>query len=174
MNKVPKPTEGAYPTYFQRYLDQVPDDGDLLKHLKAIQKETEQLILGLPEEKLLYRYAEGKWTIKEILVHLMDAERIFAYRALRFARADNTPLPGFDEDLYVPHSFANQRKTKDILKEWAALRASSIALIKGLDKKTLKRKGIMSNLEMPVAGLLSLIYGHHRHHLNVIYERYLA
>jgi uncharacterized damage-inducible protein DinB len=174
MNKVPKPTEGGYPIYFQRYLDQVPNDGDLLKHLKTIQKETETLILSLSEEQLLHRYAEGKWTIKEIMVHLMDAERIFGYRALRFARADKTPLPGFEEDNYVPESFANGRKAKDILKEWAALRASSIALIKGLDKKTLKRKGIMSNVEMPVAGLLNLIYGHHKHHLNVIRERYLV
>ena len=173
MGKIAKPTVGDYAPYFQNYLNQVPDDGNLLKHLKDIQKETEQLILSLPEEKLTYRYAEGKWTIKDILVHLMDAERIFAYRALRFARADETNLAGFDENLYVPVANANTRKIKDILKEMALLRAANIAFIKTLDRKALKRKGLSNNNKTSVAALVNLIYGHQRHHLNIIQERYL-
>ncbi len=173
MGKITKPAVGDYPPYFQNYMDQVPDDGDLLRHLKNIQKETEQLILSLPDEKLMYRYAEGKWTIKDILLHLMDAERIFAYRALRFSRADQTPLAGFDENVYVPVANANARKSKDILKEGAALRTSSISFIKSLDKKALKRKGLSNNKEISVTALVNLIYGHQRHHLNVIRERYL-
>ena len=173
MAKINKPAIGDYAPYFQNYMNQVPDDGDLLKHLKDIQKETEQLILSLPEEKLTYRYAEGKWTIKDILVHLMDAERIFAYRALRFSRADETPLSGFDENVYVPVANANARKIKDILKEGAALRAANIAFIKTLDRKALKRKGLASNKDTSVRALVNLIYGHQRHHLNMIRERYL-
>ena len=173
MGKITKPAVGDYPPYFQNYMNQVPDDGDLLKHLKDIQKETEQLILSLPEEKLMYRYAEGKWTIKDILVHLMDAERIFAYRALRFSRADQTPLSGFDENIYVPVANANARKGKDILKEGTALRASSIAFIKSLDRKALKRKGLSNNNPISVSALANLIYGHQKHHLNIIRERYL-
>ena len=173
MKKITKPAIGDYAPYFQNYLNQVPDDGNLLKHLKDIQKEMEQLILSLPEDKLTYRYAEGKWTIKDILVHLMDAERIFAYRALRFARTDETPLSSFDENIYVPAANANARKIKDILKEGALLRASSIAFIKTLDKKALKRKGISNNHSTTVTTLVNLIYGHQKHHLNIIQERYL-
>ncbi len=173
MAKITKPAVGDYAPYFQNYINQVPDDGNLLKHLKEIQKETEQLILSLPEEKLTYRYAEGKWTIKDILVHLMDAERIFAYRALRFARADETALAGFDENVYVPVANANARKIKDILKEGTALRTANIAFIKTLDRKSLKRKGLSNNNKISVAALVNLIYGHQRHHLNIIRERYL-
>ena len=106
-------------------------------------------------------------------MHLMDAERIFAYRALRFARADETPLSSFDENIYVPMANANARKIKDILKEGAALRASSIAFIKTLDRKALKRKGNLNNNKMSVLTLVNLIYGHQKHHLNIIRERYL-
>ncbi len=173
MGKISKPAVGDYAPYFQNYINQVPDDGNLLTHLKDIQKETEQLVLSLPEEKWAYRYAEGKWTIKDILVHLMDAERIFAYRALRFSRADQTPLAGFDENVYVPMANANARKIKDILKEGTLLRASTIAFIKSLDRKALKRKGVSSNKDISVAALANLIYGHQRHHLNIIRERYL-
>jgi uncharacterized damage-inducible protein DinB len=173
MAKINKPAVGDYAPYFQNYMNQVPDDGNLLKHLKDIQKETEQLMLSLSEEKLLHRYAEGKWTIKDVLVHLMDAERIFAYRALRFARTDETPLSSFDENIYVPAANANARKIKDILKEAALLRAANIAFIKTLDRKALKRKGLSNNHKISVLALVNLIYGHQRHHLNIIRERYL-
>lgn len=174
MKKIVKPAVGDYAPYFQNYMNQVPEDGNLLKHLKDIQKETEQLMLSLPEEKLTYQYAEGKWTIKDILVHLMDAERIFVYRALRFARADETELSGFDENIYVPVANANARKIKDILKEGTLLRAANIAFIKTLDKKALKRKGKSNNNSISVLALVNLIYGHQRHHLNIIHERYLV
>ena len=172
MKKFPKPTSG-YAPYFQNYLNQTPDDGNLLTHLKNIEKETAQLVRSLSEEKLLFRYAEGKWTIKDVLIHLADAERIFAYRALRFARADETNLSGFDENTYVPAAAANDRKIGDILKEMAAVRAASIAFCKSLDRKTYKRSGTSNGKPISVAALVNLIYGHHRHHLNIIRERYL-
>ncbi|MBL7815724.1 MAG: DinB family protein [Saprospiraceae bacterium] len=173
MKKIPKPAVGDYAPYFQNYMNQVPEDGNLLTHLKDIQKEMEQLVLSLPEEKLTYRYAEGKWTIKDILVHLMDAERIFIYRALRFARADETPLAGFDENVYVPVANADARKIKSILKEGITLRASTIEFIKTLDRKALKRKGLSNNNPITVLTLVNLVYGHQRHHMNIIKERYL-
>jgi uncharacterized damage-inducible protein DinB len=173
MKKIEKPVGEGYISYFQRYIDLVPEDGNLVKNLKEIQAETNALIKSLSEEKLLYRYAEGKWTIKEVLVHIIDTERIFTYRALRFARADATPLAGFEENDYAPQSNANKRKINAILKEMTTVRAASLSFIESLDNKMLKRSGTASNNKMSVKTLVNLIYGHHKHHLNVLKERYL-
>src|SRR6185295_9277028 len=102
VRKIEKPTEGEYPPYAIMYIGLLPDDGLVLKHLRDNYALTRDLLLSVPEEKLTYRYAEGKWTIKEILFHVIDDERIYAYRALRFARNDMTELPGFEQDEYVP------------------------------------------------------------------------
>src|SRR6516225_4273390 len=118
MKKIEKPPEGEYAPYAIMYIGLLPDDGLVLKHLRNNFKSTKELILSLPEEKLLYRYAPGKWTIKEILVHIIDDERIYTYRALRFARNDKTELPGFEQEDYTLNSGANERKLKDILKEY--------------------------------------------------------
>ncbi len=173
MKKIGKPIGETFPHYFQRYIDQVPEDGNLVKNLKDIHAETVALIKGLSEEKLLHRYAEGKWSIKEMLVHIADTERIFTYRALRFARADSTPLPGFEEDDYAPQSKADKRKIAAILKEMATIRAASLSFIESLDNKMLKRTGVASNNKMSVKTIVNLIYGHHKHHLNILRERYL-
>jgi uncharacterized damage-inducible protein DinB len=173
MKKIGKPVGETFPVYFQRYIDQVPEDGNLVANLKAIQAETNALIKSLSEEKLLYRYAEGKWSIKEMLVHIIDTERIFTYRALRFARADATPLAGFEENDYAPHSNADKRKINAILKEMTTVRAASLSFIESLDNKMLKRAGTASNNKMSVKTLVNLIYGHHKHHLNILKERYL-
>src|SRR5580698_7429885 len=101
--------------FYQRYINLVPDDGNLLIHLEDIFSETEELLEPLKDEQLNYRYAPDKWTIKDILVHLCDAERIFVYRALRFSRGDETPLPGFEESLYAEFAAANEREKEDIL-----------------------------------------------------------
>src|SRR5437868_7740336 len=109
MQRIEKPEAGEYAPYTIMYIGLLPDDGLVLKHLQANLQATTDFILSLPEEKLTYRYAEGKWTIKEILVHLIDDERIYAYRALRFARHDKTELPRFEQDDYALHSGANER-----------------------------------------------------------------
>src|SRR3984893_3526342 len=109
MKRIQKPEEGEYNPYAIMYISLLPGDGLVLKHLKDNFKITRDFILSLPTEKLSYRYAEGKWTIKEILVHIMDDERIYAYRALRFARNDKTPLPGFEQDVFAAASPANER-----------------------------------------------------------------
>jgi hypothetical protein len=114
MRKIEKPEASEYPSYASMYIKLVPDDLVLLEHLKENFTIIKNLVLSLHKEKLTYRYAEGKWTIKEILVHIIDDERIYAYRALCFARNDKTELPGFDQDDYAAFSGANDRKLENI------------------------------------------------------------
>lgn len=173
MKRIEKPQEGEYAPYTITYIGLLPDDGLVLKHLKDNLKATRDLILSLPEEKLTRRYAEGKWTIKEILVHLIDDERIYAYRALRFARNDKTELPGFEQDDYALESKANERRVKDILKEFATVRRSTISLFNNLDSKALTRAGVASGNVMSVRAAAYHIAGHELRHLNIIKERYL-
>lgn len=172
MKKIYKPTEG-YAEFYQPYLDNVPNDGNLLQHLADIEMETEKLISALSEDQLTYRYSEGKWTIKDILVHLADCERIIIYRANRIARGDKTSLPAFDENLFALHANADKRTAGDIIKELNAFRNSSIIFIDTLDEKTLNRTGTANGYSMSVRSLVNHLYGHHRHHLNIIKERYL-
>lgn len=151
----------------------VPDDGNLLIHLEDIFSETEELIGPLSNEKMLYSYAPGKWTIKDMLVHMADSERIFIYRALRFSRGDETPLPGFEESEYARFTGANEREKEDIMREYSLVRESSIAFIETLSDEALRRKGLANGYPVSVQLLVNLIYGHHKHHLNILRERYL-
>ena len=173
MKRIQKPEEGEYNPYAIMYISLLPDDGLVLKHLKENFKTTKDLILSLPGEKLTYRYAEAKWTIKEILVHIMDDERIYAYRALRFARNDKTELPGFEQDDYVPYSKANERSLKDIFLEYSTIRNSTILLFKSFGNEDLLRVGIANRHAVSVRALAYHIAGHEMHHVNIIKERYL-
>jgi uncharacterized damage-inducible protein DinB len=172
MEKIHKPAAG-YASFYQPYMDCVPDDGDLIQHLKDIQIETEKLIAGLSEEKLAYRYSTGKWTIKDILLHLADCERVIIYRAMRIARADKTELPGFDENLFVSTANANNRQADNIIKELSVLRTATLVFIETLDEGSLDRTGTANGYPLSSRLLVNHIYGHHRHHLNIIKERYL-
>ena len=127
MRIIEKPPPAEYAPYTIMYIGLLPDDGRVLDHLRNNLQATIDFILSLAEEKLTYRYAENKWTIKEILVHLIDDERIYAYRALRFARNDKTELPGFDQDEYAQQSGANARDIKQILEEFATVRSATIS-----------------------------------------------
>jgi uncharacterized damage-inducible protein DinB len=171
--KIEKPEEDEYAPYTIRYIGLLPDDGLVLRHMEDNLKATCQFILSLPEERLTYRYAEGKWTIKEILVHISDDERIYAYRALRFARNDKTELPGFEQDYYAAHSGANERNIKDILEEFAAVRRATVSLFEGLDRESLVRVGVADGKVMSVRAAAYHIAGHELCHINVIKERYL-
>jgi uncharacterized damage-inducible protein DinB len=173
MKRIAKPEEGEYAPYTIMYIGLLPDDGLVLEHLRDNLKATTELILLIPEEKLSYRYAEGKWTIKEILAHIVDDERIYAYRALRFARNDRTELPGFEQDDYALHSGANERDVKDILSEFAAVRHATISLFEGLDERALKRSGVASGNVMSVRAAAYHIAGHELRHVQIIRERYL-
>ena len=128
---------------------------------------------SIANDKLEYRYDKGKWTIKEVIQHLMDAERIFAYRALRIARQDQTPLPGFEQNDYVQPSQANERSLDDLINEFKAIRASTVALFNSFTDKMLLAKGTASNSPVSVRAIGFIIMGHEIHHCQVIKERYL-
>lgn len=161
-----------YNPYYGTYIEAL-GEVDLLATLKKQRKNFPKFIGSIPEDKLHYAYADGKWTIAEVLTHILDTERVFQYRALRFARNDETPLPGFDQDAYVPQSGGNKRTIKDLIKEYKAIRRSTIELYKTFDDTVLARKGVGSNSPMSVAALGFIMCGHQKHHRNIIRERYL-
>jgi uncharacterized damage-inducible protein DinB len=173
MRLITKPNDGEFPPYAIMYMKLVPDDGLLLQHLHDNFISTRDLVLSLPREKLYYRYEKGKWTIKEILVHVVDDERIYAYRALCFARNEKTELPGFEQDDYALYSGANERSIKNIFEEYEAVRNSTIALFNGLPDNAFLRVGIANKNKVSVRALAYHIAGHELHHINVIKEKYL-
>jgi DNA-dependent RNA polymerase auxiliary subunit epsilon len=173
MQYIYKPPAG-FPVFYQQYMDRVPDDGLLLQHLQDIMVEFNSFISALPEEKLLYRYDAGKWTIKDILLHLCDCERVIVYRAMRIARADKTPMPGFDENLFVESAGANTREVGSMLRELMLLRTATIFFIETLDEAALDRTGTANGFTISTRLLVNHLYGHHRHHLEIIKERYLS
>lgn len=173
MRKIQKPLPDEYPEYASMYIDLLPDDGLVLEHLEENFATVKEFIHSLPEEKLLHRYAPGKWTIKEILVHITDDERIYAYRALRFARNDKTELPGFEQDDYAEESNANERDLENIFEEYEAVRKSTIALFNGLDENTLLLRGRADGKEDSVRALAYHIAGHELHHILFIRTHYL-
>src|SRR6185369_8134008 len=173
MKRIPKPVAGEYAPYTIMYIGLLPDDGLILQHLQDDLLATTDFIRAAPKEKLTYRYADGKWTIKEILGHLIDDERIYAYRALRFARNDQTELAGLEQDAYVIESGANERSLDDLLEEFAVVRRATIALFTSFDDEMLKRCGVASGNVMSVRAIAYHIAGHELRHLNVIRERYL-
>jgi uncharacterized damage-inducible protein DinB len=173
MKRIEKPEAGEYAPYTITYIGLLPDDGLVLKHLQDNFETTRSLILSLPPEKLMFRYAEGKWTIKEILMHIVDDERIYAYRALRFARNDKTELPGFEQDDYARYSGANERSIEDILEEFATVRRATVSLFQGFDSAALVRSGIANGRIMSVRAAAYHIAGHELRHINIVKERYL-
>ena len=176
MRGIPKPKAEEYPAYSHIYMDLMADDGRVLEHMWANFLTIKALVSQLTDEQLLYRYAEGKWTIKEILVHLIDDERIYTYRALRFARNDQTDLPGFDQDLYARYSSANERNLASILQEYEAVRKATIQLYEHLPEEALMRGGTADGQGnyRTVRALIYHLAGHELRHLNIIKEKYLA
>jgi len=173
MKIISKPPDNEFQANEPVYARSIQDDGLLLDHLMINLEATKKLILSIPSNKLVYRYAEGKWTIKEIVTHLTDMERIYAYRMLRFARNDQTILPGFDAYQYVLSSGANDRNISDLLVELETVRHSTIALLNGLTDEALSRRGIMNAYTVSVRALAYHIAGHELHHIDVIRKRYL-
>ena len=167
-----KPTI-TVPSFYQGYVDLVEED-NLIQALIVNGNESLERFRSIPEQSGNYAYANGKWTIKEVLAHIIDAERVFAYRALRFARNDKTELPGYEENDYTPESNAGSRKLYKICEEFANLRASTIDLFGSFDEEMLSRSGIASGGEMSVAALGYIIVGHELHHNKILLERYLS
>lgn len=161
-----------YNPFYQTYLLAL-GDVDLVQELIRGRDELVALLEEIPEDRLSFAYGEGKWTLAEVLLHIMDAERVFQYRALCFARNDQTSFPGFDQDEYVPQSNASARTKDDLLKEYKAIRESSLCLFNSFDDEILKRVGVASGSRMSVRAMGFIISGHQAHHLKIIRKKYL-
>ena len=161
------------PSFYKNYVKQI-EETDLLQALRISGHRALELVHSIPEEKADYRYAEGKWSTRELLCHMIDAERIFAYRALRFARNDKTPLAPFEENDYAPQANASGRSLQKIAAEMAHLRSATIDLFEGFTPEMLIRKGTVNKNELSVVALGFIIAGHETHHCNVLKERYLS
>lgn len=165
-------THVEYNPYYQTYINKTTDF-PLKLGLPANFEKVLYFLNSIPLEKHEYRYAPEKWTIKEVVQHMMDTERIFAYRALRIARLDQTPLPGFDQDQYVEPSQANKRTFESLLSEYKAIRHATDTLFNSFDDEMLMRTGTASNSPISVRALGFIIMGHENHHCKVMKERYL-
>ena len=167
-----RPHDTEYLSYYSRYIDLVPE-GDILTTLLRQNEATMALLRGLSESQGGFRYAPGKWSIKELVAHVSDAERIFADRALRFARADETPLPGFEENDYVRNGSFDGFHLVDIVTGFENVRRSTVSLFSLLTNDATIRRGQANNAEISVRALAYVIAGHEIHHMNVLRTRYL-
>jgi hypothetical protein len=160
------------PEYYHKYINLVINDG-LKTAFEKHQTELISFLKDIPKKKWNYRYAEGKWSIKEVVQHIIDAERVFAYRALCFARKDQTPLPGFDENIFAANSKADDRSKKDLLKELLKVQVSSVILFNYFDEEQLEQPGVASGKPTYVKGIGYILLGHALHHKKILEDRYL-
>ena len=166
-------SENEYAPYFKQYIKLVDTNKSIVENLKESKQEFNIVLENISKEKHNFAYEAGKWTLKELIQHTIDTERIFCYRALCFARNDKTDLPGFDQDLFSKNDNANRRDFSNLLAEMSAVRAASILLFESFTDEALLRKGKASGKFMTVRALGYLFSGHQLHHLNVVKERYL-
>ena len=169
---MPKPIEGTFPTYFATYINKVSED-NLATAFKNQQELVNVFFDSISEEKSNYAYAAGKWTMKEMLQHIIDAERIFAYRALSIARKEKQSLPGFDENEYADNSNANSRSWKSLTTELKLVRQTTELLFETFAEDVLNQSGISNNNAVTVNAIGFITVGHLYHHVGVIKERYL-
>jgi DinB superfamily len=166
----PHPSE--YVPYYERYISLVPNQ-DVLAMLNKQSEQTQDLLSGLSEQQASFRYAPGKWTIKQVLGHLIDAERVFCYRALRIARNDKTPMEGFEQDDYVANGPFESVSLAELLREYAAVRHATVLLFRHLSPEAWNRRGIANNNEVSVRATAYIIAGHELHHCRILREKYL-
>jgi hypothetical protein len=171
MTTLPRPAEGEFNPFYAGYIAKVPD-GDVMKILEAQLREVRSLLSTIPEGRGDYRYAPDKWSIKEAIGHICDAERIFSYRALRFARGDASPLPGFEQDQYVAAGNFNARTMAGLIDEFVQVRDATLSLVRTIDHEAGARHGQASGKEITVRALVWIIAGHAAHHVGVLRERY--
>lgn len=169
--KRPEPSE--YAPYYGRYIERVPE-GPIVDVLRTQIRGTLDLLRSVPEAKGEYRYAPGKWTIKEVVGHVVDGERVFGYRALRFGRGDTTQLPGFEQDDYVRQGGFDARTLRHLTDELEAVRRATVQLFEGFGEESWSRKGIASSNPVSVLALAYIIAGHEIHHLKILREQYLG
>lgn len=168
---VAKPDASEHAPYYSRYVALVAD-GDILGTLAGQIGGTLAELRKIPEADSLKRYAAGKWSVREVVGHMIDTERIFAYRALRFARNDCTPLPGFEQDDYIPAAQFDRRPWADLLEEFEAVRRSNVLLFRGLSEEAWRREGVANGNGMSVRAAAYVIAGHELHHMRVLREKY--
>ncbi|MCJ8013203.1 DinB family protein [Paenibacillus sp. KQZ6P-2] len=166
-----RPSEEEYAGDAGEYIRLVPE-GNIIDILLAQEKQMTELLASLTESQSAYRYAEGKWTLKEVVGHIADSERIMTYRLLRFARGDQTHLPGFDQELFIP-PFGSWT-TAQLAEDYRAVRQSTITLLRGLPTEAWSRKGTANNVSITARALAYGIAGHELHHMGVIRNRYLS
>ena len=167
-----RPTPGDYSTYYESYIKLIEGD-DILKILNEQSKKTQDILNSFSEHRGNFRYADGKWTVKEIVGHLLDTERVFAYRALCIARGEKKSLPGFDQDDYVKEGNFNSRELFDLNYEFRLLRESNLLLFRSFTPEMLKLKGFANESSITVLAILFSIAGHEKHHMNVLKEKYM-
>lgn len=172
--KVSDLNKGDYHEFYQTYIDKLPGDKSLGSLLKENQRDLQEVLSIITPEKLSFRYAVGKWTLAEVLQHMIDVERIFQYRALCIARNDKTSLPGFDHDAYVPASEANRRKLENLIVEFKNVRNSGIDLYASFSEEILQRNGVVNNNKTSVGAIGFITIGHTLHHLEILKKRYLV
>jgi uncharacterized damage-inducible protein DinB len=167
-----RPQSNEYAAPFKKYVDGVPD-GDLVQILEDQLADWQRVLTPLGEEAGNFRYAPEKWSIKELLGHIVDAERIFSYRLLRIARGDKTPLPGFEQDDYIKTANSSKRQLVNLRAEFEAVRRASILLAASLDEQALQQTGTSSGNPISARALLFIIAGHDRHHFTILREKYI-
>jgi hypothetical protein len=167
-----RPCPGDYSTYYETYIKLIEGE-DILKILNDQSKRTQDILNSFSEHRGNYRYAEGKWTVKEVVGHLLDTERVFAYRALCIARGEKKSLPGFDQDDYVKEGNFNRRELFDLNYEFRLLRESNLLLFRTFTPDMLKLKGFANESSVTVLAILFMIAGHEKHHMNVLREKYM-
>ncbi len=167
-----RPAKGDYSDYYQQYVDLIESD-DIIKVLEENNRFAQNTLNSFPQSKGDFRYLEGKWTVKEVVGHLIDVERIFSYRALAIARGEKKPLPGFDENEYVLNGNFNDRPLYDLTYEFRLIRESTILLFRSFPLSVLQNRGNANGSEITVLALMFIVAGHEKHHLNVLKERYI-
>ncbi len=169
---IARPAPDEFAPYYSGYVSRVPEGTDPLALLSAQYESVPAVLLAVPRDRETFRYAPDKWTVRQVVGHTADAERIFSYRLLRIARGDQTPLPGFEEKDYVRHGGFEARALADVTADWAAARGATIALVRGLSADVWNRRGTASGQAVSARALLYIIIGHVAHHVAVLRERY--
>ena len=169
--QIERPQATEHSSYYTSYIARVTEP-DVIDVLARQPGEMAKVFGALPPDRATYRYAPGKWSVAEVLGHLSDGERIFAYRALRIARGDSTPLPGFEENDYVPESHCDRRGLSQVLDDFVAVRRATLTLLAGLDESDLTRVGTANDTPISVRALVYILAGHVRHHMGTLRERY--
>lgn len=166
-----RPNKNDYDPYYENYVKLV--EGEEINKILSVQSiETQDVLNSFPKTMGDYTYQAGKWTVKEVIGHLIDTERVMAYRAMCIARGEKQPLPGFNQDEYVKAGDFNKRELSDLVYEFRLLRESNMLLAKGLSNEDLSKRGVANNKVVTVLALFFIIAGHEKHHMNILLERY--